>query len=105
VTPVFGTVFFPQIRSYFFHRRSTKILFLESVNYSTYDTDEALAVDFNILFVEFSRPFSVDFEITLLQSLEHMCSSKLLTFKAICLQHVIMYNEEKLRLPCLLSDL
>ena len=57
--PPFGyaTVFRNGFRNNFviFHRRLKWIPFLESVNYSTYDTAEALAVSSNILFVEFSR--------------------------------------------------
>ena len=59
-----------------FRRRSKRIPFLESVNYSTYDTDETLAVSFNILLVEFSQRFCRFHHITI--KARHMCSTKLL---------------------------
>jgi len=51
-TMVFGNGF-PAITSLFFLVGQKQYHFLESVNYSTNDTAEALAISFNILFVEF----------------------------------------------------
>jgi len=83
VTPVFGNVF-PRNNFVIFHRRSKGLPFLKSVNYSTNDTAEAVAVSFNILLVEFSRTTFLHI------STSHYCKDTAhvfdQTFEAICMQ-------------------